>query len=485
MAISGDDAREGLTCVLSVKVPDPKFSSQTKDKLVSSEVRPAVEGAVGEALAEWFEEHPNEAKMVVGKIIEAAAAREAARKARELTRRKSALDITSLPGKLADCQEKDPAKSELFIVEGDSAGGSAKQGRHRENQAVLPLRGKILNVERARFDKMLSSDQVGTLITALGTGIGRDQINYEKLRYHKVIIMTDADVDGAHIRTLLLTFFYRQMPELIERGYLYIAQPPLYKIAKGRSERYVKDQAEMDAYLIEEGVSEATLTLKSGEVISGQDLTERVSAARGVKLSVDRMTARAPGFALEAAALAGALVLEPSAEALKLAADRLNAVSDEGEDNWSAEMGEGMGLVLSREVRGVTETVVLDANLRESPDAKRLSERAATIASDYAGPAIFAPKSGTIVINSPSQLIDAVTTAGAKGMKIQRYKGLGEMNPGQLWETTLDPNARSLLQVSVTHADTADELFTKLMGDVVEPRREFIQEHALEAEVDA
>jgi len=485
VAISGDDAREGLTCVLSVKVPDPKFSSQTKDKLVSSEVRPAVEGAVGEALAEWFEEHPNEARMVVSKIIEAAAAREAARKARELTRRKSALDITSLPGKLADCQEKDPAKSELFIVEGDSAGGSAKQGRHRENQAVLPLRGKILNVERARFDKMLSSDQVGTLITALGTGIGRDQINYEKLRYHKVIIMTDADVDGAHIRTLLLTFFYRQMPELIERGHLYIAQPPLYKITKGRSERYVKDQAEMDAYLIEEGASDATLTLAGGEVIYGQDLAGRVASARGVKLSVDRLTARAPGFALEAAALAGALVLEPSEEAVKTAAERLNAVADEGEDGWTARLGEEYQLIFQREVRGVTETVVLDANLRESPEAKRLSERAQAIAGDYTGPAVFAPKSGAVRIHSPSQLVDAVTTSGAKGMKIQRYKGLGEMNPGQLWETTLDPNARSLLQVSVTHADTADELFTKLMGDVVEPRRDFIQEHALEAEVDA
>ena len=485
VAISGDDAREGLTCVLSVKVPDPKFSSQTKDKLVSSEVRPAVEGAVGEKLAEWFEEHPAEAKQIVSKIIEAAAAREAARKARELTRRKSALDITSLPGKLADCQEKDPAKSELFIVEGDSAGGSAKQGRHRENQAVLPLRGKILNVERARFDKMLSSDQVGTLITALGAGIGRDQIDYDKLRYHKVIIMTDADVDGAHIRTLLLTFFYRQMPELIERGHLYIAQPPLYKIAKGRSERYVKDQAEMDAYLIEEGASEATLTLHSGEVVTGQDLTGRVAAARGVKLSVDRLKARGPGFALEAAALAGALVLEPTDEAVALAARWLNAMADEGEDGWTAELGEEDQLVFRREVRGVTETVVLDANLRVSPEAKRLSERALAVADDYAGPAVFTPKSGAIRINTPSQLITAVIASGAKGMSIQRYKGLGEMNPSQLWETTLDPNARTLLQVSVTHADTADELFTKLMGDVVEPRRDFIQEHALEAEVDA
>ena len=485
VSISGDDAREGLTCVLSAKVPDPKFSSQTKDKLVSSEVRPAVEGIVGEALSEWFEEHPNEAKQIVGKIIEAAAAREAARKARELTRRKSALDITSLPGKLADCQEKDPAKSELFIVEGDSAGGSAKQGRHRENQAVLPLRGKILNVERARFDKMLSSEQVGTLITALGTGIGRDQIDYDKLRYHKVIIMTDADVDGAHIRTLLLTFFYRQMPELIERGHLYIAQPPLYKIMKGRSERYVKDQPEMDAYLVEEGVNDARLTLSSGEVITGADLADRVEAARLVKLSTERLKARAPAFALEAAALGGALVAEPDAAAIEDAVARLNRYADEGEDTWSGRLNEEDALLFWRDVRGVTETVVLDPHLRESPDARRLSERSTAIASDYEGRALYQPKSGSVDITSPTQLIDAVVAAGAKGMKIQRYKGLGEMNPDQLRVTTLDPDARSLLQVSVTHADTADELFSKLMGDVVEPRRDFITENALDAEVDA
>ena len=485
VAISGDDAREGLTCVLSAKVPDPKFSSQTKDKLVSSEVRPAVEGIVGEALSEWFEEHPNEAKQIVGKIIEAAAAREAARKARELTRRKSALDITSLPGKLADCQEKDPSKSELFIVEGDSAGGSAKQGRHRENQAVLPLRGKILNVERARFDKMLSSDQVGTLITALGTGIGRDQIDYDKLRYHKVIIMTDADVDGAHIRTLLLTFFYRQMPDLIERGHLYIAQPPLYKIMKGRSERYVKDQAEMDAYLVDEGVSEAHLTLSNGETLTGQDLAARVGAAGGVAHALDRLKSRAPAFALEAAALAGALVSDPAEAAIATTADRLNAGSDEGEDNWTGAMDADGNLSFSRNVRGVTETVVLDMNLRVSPDARRLSERALEVSKDYAAPARFNPKGQSVVVHTPSQLVEAVISAGAKGMKIQRYKGLGEMNPDQLWETTLDPDARSLLQVSVTAADTADELFSKLMGDVVEPRREFIQDNALEAEVDA
>ena len=484
VSLTGDDTREGLTCVLSVKVPDPKFSSQTKDKLVSSEVRPVVENVVNDKLSQWFEEHPSEAKTIVTKVAEAAAAREAARKARELTRRKSALEISSLPGKLADCQERDPAKAEIFIVEGDSAGGSAKQGRDRATQAILPLRGKILNVERARFDRMISSDQVGTLITALGTGIGREEFNPDKLRYHKIIIMTDADVDGAHIRTLLLTFFYRQMPELIERGYLYIAQPPLYKIAKGRSERYVKDQAEMDAYLIEEGAADAHLTLADGEVITGNDLAGRVAAARSVKLSVDRMIARAPAFALEASALAGALVTDPEPDAIANAARLLNQYADEGEDNWSGHLGEDHGLVFQREVRGVTETVVLPAPLRESPDAKRLSERAQAIAGDYTGPASFVPKSGPVTIHSPSQLVNAVTASGAKGMKIQRYKGLGEMNPSQLWETTLDPNVRSLLQVSVTHADTADELFSKLMGDVVEPRRDFIQEHALEAEVD-
>jgi len=485
VAISGDDAREGLTCVLSVKVPDPKFSSQTKDKLVSSEVRPAVESAVFDTLSEWFEEHPNEAKIIVTKIVEAAAAREAARKARELTRRKTALDITSLPGKLADCAEKDPTKSEIFIVEGDSAGGSAKQGRHRDNQAILPLRGKILNVERARFDRMLSSDQVGTLITALGTGIGRDQIDYDKLRYHKVIIMTDADVDGAHIRTLLLTFFYRQMPELIERGHLYIAQPPLYKVARGKSERYLTDQAEMDNFLLEEGASEAVLEFANGEVTSDQDLADRVKSARGVALSLERMAARAPTFALEAAALAGALHDDPTQDQADAAAKRLAQTADEGEDGWVGTVTPEGALVFKREVRGVTETVVLDEKVLASPDAKRLSERAAAIANDYQGAAVFRRKGEETLIHSPADLVTAVQKAGAKGLKIQRYKGLGEMNADQLWETTLDPEARSLLQVSVTEADTADELFSKLMGDVVEPRRDFIQEFALEAEVDA
>ncbi|MEZ5939348.1 MAG: DNA topoisomerase (ATP-hydrolyzing) subunit B [Hyphomonadaceae bacterium] len=483
--ISGDDAREGLTAVLSVKVPDPKFSSQTKDKLVSSEVRPVVEQLMNDALSQWFEENPAPAKAVMQKIVEAAAAREAARKARELTRRKTALDITSLPGKLADCQEKDPARSELFIVEGDSAGGSAKQGRHRENQAVLPLRGKILNVERARFDKMLSSDQVGTLITALGAGIGRDDFNPDKLRYHKIIIMTDADVDGAHIRTLLLTFFYRQMREVIDRGYLYIAQPPLYKAERGKSERYLKDDAELDAFLIEEGVKGQTLILKSGEQIGGEDLRGRVLEAAVFKGTLARLSLRALPSALEQAALAGALVPGAGdAEAAKAAA-RLNRIAQEGEDTWEASWEDG-SLLFRRVVRGVEEKAALDKALLATPDARRLADRAAALGALYEDEAVLRhEKTGDTPIHGPVSLLDAVTEAGERGIKIQRYKGLGEMNPDQLWETTLDPNARTLLQVKVDHADTADEMFSKLMGDVVEPRREFIQENALEAEVDA
>jgi DNA gyrase subunit B len=483
--ISGDDAREGLTCVLSVKVPDPKFSSQTKDKLVSSEVRPIVESLMTEALSTWFEENPAPAKAVVQKIVEAAAAREAARKARELTRRKSALDITSLPGKLADCQEKDPAKSELFIVEGDSAGGSAKQGRHRENQAVLPLRGKILNVERARFDKMLGSEQVGTLIMALGAGIGRDEFDITKMRYHRIIIMTDADVDGAHIRTLLLTFFYRQMPEVIEKGYLYIAQPPLYKAERGKSERYLKDEAELDEYLIEQGVAGQTLVLESGEQIAGQDLRSRVKDAVNFRGTLQRLSLRAPSSIVEQAALAG--VMRPGAgeaEAVA-AAERLNRIAEEGEDTWAGKFDEGTFLFV-RTVRGVEEKAALDPQLLATPDARRLAERAELVRSIYEGRSILRhEKTGDNAISGPVSLLAAVLEAGERGIKIQRYKGLGEMNPDQLWETTLDPNARTLLQVRVDHADTADELFSRLMGDLVEPRREFIQENALDAQVDA
>ncbi|HWA62927.1 MAG TPA: DNA topoisomerase (ATP-hydrolyzing) subunit B [Caulobacteraceae bacterium] len=481
VTLSGEDAREGLTCVLSVKVPDPKFSSQTKDKLVSSEVRPAVEGLVGEGLAQWFEEHPTEARLIVQKIAEAAAAREAARKARELTRRKSALDITSLPGKLADCQERDPAKSEIFLVEGDSAGGSAKQARNRENQAVLPLRGKILNVERARFDKMLGSEQVGTLITALGAGIGRDDFDIEKIRYHRIVIMTDADVDGAHIRTLLLTFFYRQMPQVIERGYLYIAQPPLYKAAKGRSSRYLKDDAELETYLVDEGLDGAELDLPSGERMTGRDLADLVQIARQAKANIDRLAARAPAFAIEQAALGGLLGETPDMAA---AAARLDLYAEEGDGPWSGAPADGGGFTFSRVKRGVTERIVLDELLLHAADARRLAERAQRLAETFPAPATFRRRDRSQTIRGPLDLVAAVFDAGRRGLSIQRYKGLGEMNPEQLWETTLDASARTLLQVKVAHADDADDMFTRLMGDLVEPRREFIQDNALDAEVD-
>ena len=486
VSVSGEDAREGLTCVLSVKVPDPKFSSQTKDKLVSSEVRPAVENLCSEGLATWFEEHPTEAKLIVSKIIEAAAAREAARKARDLTRRKTAMEISSLPGKLADCQERDPAKSELFIVEGDSAGGSAKQARNRENQAVLPLRGKILNVERARFDRMLSSDLIGTLILALGTGIGRDDFNADKLRYHKIILMADADVDGAHIRTLLLTFFYRQMPELIERGHVYIAQPPLYKVSKGKQSRYLKDQSEMDAYLIEEGSSEAELDLPSGERRTGLDLQSLVREAKAFRAGVDRLSQRAPAFAIEQAALAGLFAEDADlAKVLPAAAERLNLYAEEGDGAWSGAPGAQGAVVFERVRRAVTERIVLEETLVRSLDARRLAERAAAFEGLFDKPATYRRKDKTTAIRGPLDLLEAVLEAGKKGIAIQRYKGLGEMNPEQLWETTLDANARTLLKVSVEHQEDADDLFAKLMGDVVEPRREFIQENALDAAVDA
>ncbi|MEO0467323.1 MAG: DNA topoisomerase (ATP-hydrolyzing) subunit B [Pseudomonadota bacterium] len=484
VSLTGDDAREGLTCVLSVKVPDPKFSSQTKDKLVSSEVRPVVESLIGEKLSEWFEENPKPAAQIMEKVVEAALVREAARKARDLTRRKSALDITSLPGKLADCQEKDPAKSEIFIVEGDSAGGSAKQGRDRKNQAILPLRGKILNVERARFDKMLSSDQVGTLITALGAGIGRDDFNIEKMRYHKIVIMTDADVDGAHIRTLLLTFFYRQMPEVIEKGYLYIAQPPLYKVSRGKSERYIKDEPEMEAYLIEMGTDGETLILHDSQQIAGEDLRARVRDAAAFKQTLWRLALRAPEQLLEHAALAGAFAPSAGETEANATAARLNRLAEEGEDTWEGTFEDG-NLILKRDVRSVEERAVLEAGLIASADGQRLAERAKTLADMYEGPALLRhEKSGEIAVHGPVGLLTAVLGSGRKGLKIQRYKGLGEMNADQLWETTLDANARTLLQVRVDHADEADDMFSKLMGDVVEPRREFIQDNALEAEVD-
>ncbi|MEZ5910894.1 MAG: DNA topoisomerase (ATP-hydrolyzing) subunit B [Paracoccaceae bacterium] len=483
---TGDDAREGLTCVLSVKVPDPKFSSQTKDKLVSSEVRPAVENLVNEKLSEWFEEHPAEARLIVGKIIEAALAREAARKARELTRRKTAMDVASLPGKLADCQERDPAKSEVFLVEGDSAGGSAKQGRSRSNQAVLPLRGKILNVERARFDRMLASQEIGTLITALGTGIGRDEFDVSKLRYHKIVIMTDADVDGAHIRTLLLTFFFRQMPEIIEGGYLYIAQPPLYKVSRGKSEVYLKDQAALEDYLVEMGIDGAVLRLDSGEEIIGADLARVVEEARVVKRILGAFPNQYPQHILEQSAIAGALVPgRVDADAQGVAdhvSRRLDEVAVEYERGWQGRPTQDHGLRFSRNLRGVEEVRTLDGQILRSGEARRLATHTKPLQEVYGGIARLVRKDREQLIHGPTELLAAILAEGEKGLSLQRYKGLGEMNPDQLWETTLDPEARTLLQVKIDDLAEAEDIFTKLMGDVVEPRREFIQQNALSVE---
>ena len=488
--LTGDDMREGLTCVLSVKVPDPKFSSQTKDKLVSSEVRPIVESIVADRLGQWIEEHPNEAKTIISKVVEAAAAREAARKARELTRRKGALDITSLPGKLADCQERDPSLSELFIVEGDSAGGSAKQARVRANQAILPLRGKILNVERARFDKMLSSAEVGTLIAALGTGIGREDFDIEKARYHKIIIMTDADVDGAHIRTLLLTFFYRHMPEVVARGYLYIAQPPLFKVKRGNREVYKKDERELDDYLLDEGLKGARLLVgKPGEEVvhTGADLREMLMRARDQATWLRVLARREHTALVEQAAISGALSLgllqdhETATAAGSYIVERLNALAAPGEDGWSHAVDETGALVFTLAARGETASYRIDETLLQSSEARRLDAVASELQELYAHPAVLEAKEQEISpIRSPLDLFEAVLNLGRKGTSIQRYKGLGEMNPDQLWETTLDPAARTLLQVRVDHADDADDLFSTLMGDLVEPRRNFIQEHALD-----
>lgn len=487
-SLTGDDMREGLTCVLSVKVPDPKFSSQTKDKLVSSEVRPVVETTVYDALSTWFEEHPNEAKIIIGKIVDAAAAREAARKARELTRRKGVLDVASLPGKLADCSSRDAALSELFIVEGDSAGGSAKQARDRKFQAILPLKGKILNVERARFDKMLNSAEVGTLITALGTGIGREEFNLEKLRYHKIIIMTDADVDGSHIRTLLLTFFYRQMPELIENGYLYIAQPPLYKVKhRGGSERYLKDDRELETYLMDNTLASARLTLSDGTHVTRQDLMKFARQAGTTRRQLDRLNRRV-GFRdmIEQAAILGVLgetenLLPQSAKDL---ATRLNTIERDDHVNggWEGELLEAGTLVIRRTVGGVTERYELDDMILHDPEARALAARSNVLIDRYEKPAelVLSPTASPIAIYGPSDLYEIIMAQGRKGLNIQRYKGLGEMNPDQLWETTLDPDARSLVQVKISMADKADEVFSTLMGDVVEPRREFIQANALD-----
>ena len=482
--LSGEDAREGLTCVLSVKVPDPKFSSQTKDKLVSSEVRPVVEAAVSDKLQQWFEEHPADARKIVSKAYEAAAAREAARKARDLTRRKGVLDISSLPGKLADCQERDPALAELFLVEGDSAGGSAKQGRVRKTQAILPLKGKILNVERARFDKMLSSQEIGTMIAALGTSIGPDEFDISKIRYHKIIIMTDADVDGSHIRTLLLTFFFRQMPELIEAGYLYIAQPPLYRAKRGQSETYLKDDKELDDYLTRNGAEGATLHLSNGTSLAGNDLVSLVEKAREAKGMIAVLSRRIGSqIVTEQCAIAGVMGpqgFDHAKDAASYVAQRLNQLSNTLKQGWTGEFNESeQSITFKRTIRGVTEVYVLDAQLIKTPEARKLDSMVGDLQEAYGRPAVLETKDSKETIDGPTKLSDLIQQIGKKGLAVNRYKGLGEMNPDQLWETTLDPNQRTLLQVKINHSEEAAEVFSTLMGDVVEPRREFIQENAL------
>ena len=499
VSLTGDDMREGLTAIVSVKLPDPKFSSQTKDKLVSSEVRQPLESLMSDKMTEWLEEHPADARSIIQKVIDAAAAREAARKAREASR-KSVMGIASLPGKLHDCSERDPAKSELFLVEGDSAGGSAKQGRDSKYQAILPLKGKILNVERARFDRMLSSKEIGTMIQALGTGIGREEFSLEKLRYHKIVLMTDADVDGAHIRTLLLTFFYRQMPELIEAGHLYIAQPPLYKVARGRSEVYLKDDSALEEYLVDAGL-EGLILEGGGEQRSGRDLKQLVDHARRMRTLMRYAPKKYDPALVEALALLGALDPElqdsKRAEAIVFVSDWLGR--GDLEAVWSGELAQEGGYVLRRKWRGVTDAMIVEPGFLHSAEARKLHALAAEQAETYALPlqlksgkvAAKAENDGedgetdavdtrkSIPVTRPSELLDAVLAAGRKGLSIQRYKGLGEMNAEQLWETTLDPTNRSLLRVEVAQADVADEIFTRLMGDVVEPRREFIQENAL------
>jgi DNA gyrase subunit B len=485
VALTGEDMREGLTAVLSVKVPDPKFSSQTKEKLVSSEVQPVVQVACADALSHWFETHPKETKDLVGKILDAATAREAARKARELTRRKGVLDVSSLPGKLADCQERDPAKSELFIVEGDSAGGSAKQGRDRAFQAILPLKGKILNVERARFDKMLSSAEIGTLITALGTGIGRGEpseggFDVGKLRYHRIVIMTDADVDGSHIRTLLLTFFFRQMPELITRGHLYIAQPPLYRAKRGQEERYLKDDRGLEDYLLEKAQAATSLRLPDGRDLSGDAFQAEIDFHRQATSRIRRLAGAVPADIIEQAAITGALTLENDralAAAQALAA-RLDALAPASERGWVATAGDN-GLTLARTVRGVGERHVLDATALRSAEARWLDERRERLAADFLGGAVLALDGSESQVVGPLALFEKLLAQGRKGLSFQRFKGLGEMNPDQLWKTTLDPAIRTLLRVRVEDVEDAEQVFSTLMGDLVEPRRDFIVGNAL------
>jgi DNA gyrase subunit B len=486
LALAGEDMREGMTAVLSVKVPDPKFSSQTKDKLVSSEVQPVVQAATADAIAHWFETHPREAKSIIQKVMDAASAREAARRARELTRRKGVLDVSTLPGKLADCQERDPAKAEIFIVEGDSAGGSAKQGRDRKFQAILPLKGKILNVERARFDRMLGSAEIGTLITALGTGIGRgepDQGGFDvtKLRYHRIVIMTDADVDGSHIRTLLLTFFFRQMPELIERGHLFIAQPPLYRAKRGNDERYLKDDGALEAYLLEKSLAEARLTYADGRVLEGADLAAEAAWLREATAKLRRLSVTAPVALLEQAAISGALTpdTERATAAAQDLAGRLDRVSLPNERGWMVAPDPESGLTMARTVRGVAERHTLDPSALRSAEARWLAERAEPLAARFATPARLKLDSQEAEVNGPASAYDRILAHGRRGLAINRFKGLGEMNPDQLWKTTLDPTVRTLLQVRVGDAEDAAQVFSTLMGDVVEPRRDFIVGNAL------
>ena len=481
----GEDMREGMTAVLSVKVPDPKFSSQTKDKLVSSEVQPVVQAAVADTVSHWFETHPKEAKIIIGKVMDAAAAREAARKARELTRRKGVLDISSLPGKLADCQERDPAKSEIFIVEGDSAGGSAKQGRDRKFQAILPLKGKILNVERARFDRMLGSQEIGTLITALGTGIGPGEpeqggFDITKLRYHRINIMTDADVDGSHIRTLLLTFFFRQMPALIERGHLYIAQPPLYKATRGKDERYLKNDLALEDFLLDKALGEARLRYADGRHFEGDEMAAELAWLREAAANIRRLALSVPTWILEQAAIAGALTADTAranAVSQDLAA-RLNAVSQPTERTWKV-LPDDRGLHMARVVRGVAERYSVDSGSLRSTEARWLDERSAALSGRFKEPAHLALDKAELHVAGPASAFDRILAQGRKGLSVQRFKGLGEMNPDQLWKTTLDPHFRTLLQVRVGDAEDAAQVFSTLMGDVVEPRREFIVGNAL------
>ena len=485
VALTGEDSREGLTAIVSVKVPDPKFSSQTKDKLVSSEVKPVVDSAVASCLNQWFEEHPADARKIISKAFEAAAAREAARKARDLTRRKGVMEIASLPGKLADCQERDPAKSEMFLVEGDSAGGSAKQGRDRSNQAILPLRGKILNVERARADKMLSSAEIGTLITAIGGGVGNDQMEIDKARYHKVIIMTDADVDGSHIRTLLLTFFFRHMRPLIEAGFLYIAQPPLFRAKRGQSEVYLKDQRELDGYLMEAGLRDAVLTLQESSQIAGADLHDTAARATIAGRLIEQLGRRLGNReVVEQAAIAGLLTpgMAGNAEAADYLARRLEGQASELEKGWQGGVEDtvnGPAIVVSRQLRGITERYAIDSRFLTAPEVGELDGMAAHLQETYAHPATLRLGSSETLVNGPLGLSQAIFQTGRKGAQISRYKGLGEMNPEQLWETTLDPSQRTLLQVSIDQEEEADNAFSTLMGEAVDQRREFIQKNAL------